>query len=169
MSHNHLSILDHDEIFARLKRMAYEIYENNYQQSEMLVIGIDQRGGFIAEKLVSFLSELSPIKVTLIDAEVDQSESLPGVSLSAELEDLTGKAILVVDDVLYSGFTMLSVVSILLQLEPSTIQTAVLIDRGHRKMPISADYVGLELSTTLHQHVSVRIDEDEEKAEVFLV
>ncbi|MCB0835359.1 MAG: phosphoribosyltransferase [Bacteroidetes bacterium] len=169
MSQNHLRILDHDEIFARLKRMAYEIYENNYQQSEMLVIGIDQRGGFIAEKLVSFLSELSPIKVTLIDAEVDQSESLPGVSLSAELEDLTGKAILVVDDVLYSGFTMLSVVSILLQLEPSTIQTAVLIDRGHRKMPISADYVGLELSTTLHQHVSVRIDEDEEKAEVFLV
>ena len=169
MSQNHLRILDHDEIFARLKRMAYEIYENNYQQSEMLVIGIDQRGGFIAEKLVSFLSELSPIKVTLIDAEVDRSESLPGVSLSAELEDLTGKAILVVDDVLYSGFTMLSVVSILLQLEPSTIQTAVLIDRGHRKMPISADYVGLELSTTLHQHVSVRIDEDEEKAEVFLV
>ena len=169
MSQNHLRILDHNEIFARLKRMAYEIYENNYQQSEMLVIGIDQRGGFIAEKLVSFLSELSPIKVTLIDAEVDQSESLPGVSLSAELEDLTGKAILVVDDVLYSGFTMLSVVSILLQLEPSTIQTAVLIDRGHRKMPISADYVGLELSTTLHQHVSVRIDEDEEKAEVFLV
>lgn len=169
MSQNHLRILDHNEIFARLKRMAYEIYENNYQQSEMLVIGIDQRGGFIAEKLVSFLSELSPIKVTLIDAEVDRSESLPGVSLSAELEDLTGKAILVVDDVLYSGFTMLSVVSILLQLEPSTIQTAVLIDRGHRKMPISADYVGLELSTTLHQHVSVRIDEDEEKAEVFLV
>ena len=169
MSQNHLRILDHNEIFARLKRMAYEIYENNYQQSEMLVIGIDQRGGFIAEKLVSFLSDLSPIKVTLIDAEVDQSESLPGVSLSAELEDLTGKAILVVDDVLYSGFTMLSVVSILLQLEPSTIQTAVLIDRGHRKMPISADYVGLELSTTLHQHVSVRIDEDEEKAEVFLV
>ena len=169
MSQNHLRILDHNEIFARLKRMAYEIYENNYQQSEMLVIARDQRGGFIAEKLVSFLSELSPIKVTLIDAEVDQSESLPGVSLSAELEDLTGKAILVVDDVLYSGFTMLSVVSILLQLEPSTIQTAVLIDRGHRKMPISADYVGLELSTTLHQHVSVRIDEDEEKAEVFLV
>lgn len=169
MSQNHLRILDHNEIFARLKRMAYEIYENNYQQSEMLVIGIDQRGGFIAEKLVSFLSELSPIKVTLIDAEVDRSESLPGVSLSAELEDLTGKAILVVDDVLYSGFTMLSVVSILLQMEPSTIQTAVLIDRGHRKMPISADYVGLELSTTLHQHVSVRIDEDEEKAEVFLV
>jgi pyrimidine operon attenuation protein/uracil phosphoribosyltransferase len=169
MSQNSLRILDQSEIHARLKRMAYEIYENNYHQTELIVIGIDERGGFIAEKLAALLEELSPLKIHLVDAEVDRSEAMAGVSFSAEWDELAGKPILVVDDVLYSGFTMLSVVSILLQLEPTTIQTAVLIDRGHRKFPVSADYLGLVLATTLHQHVSVRIAEDEANVEVFLV
>ena len=171
MSQDRLRILDQNEVSARLRRMAYEIYETNYDQDEIMVIGIDHRGGFIAEQLTDLLSELSPIEVNLIDAEVDRSSEGPsaGVSLAFDPNDLREKPVLVVDDVLYSGATMLNVVSILLQFEPSSIQTAVLIDRGHRKMPISPDYVGMELATTLHQHVSVDINIESGKAEAFLL
>ncbi|MCL4132713.1 UNVERIFIED_CONTAM: hypothetical protein GTU68_023847 [Idotea baltica] len=151
--------------------MAYEIYEANYLEEELLVIGIDERGGFLGEELVRSLHEISPLRVTFVSAILDRAEGIPsiGMDLSIEIEQLENRPIVVVDDVLYSGSTLLNVVAILFQSKPKTIQTAVLIDRGHRMMPISPDFVGLELATTLQQHVSVEIVPKENKAEAYLL
>ena len=155
MSSANVQILDQAAISARLRRMAYEIYEANYQEPELIVIGIDARGGFLAAELCAYLEKISPVPLTLVSSHLDRDSdnAAIGIELSADIEDLQGKTVVVVDDVLYTGRTLMNVVAILLHAGPRSIQAAVLIDRGHRSMPISPDYVGLELATTLQQHV----------------
>jgi len=154
MTTDKVQILDHVGIMARIKRMAYEIYEANFTAKKLILIGIDERGGFLANLLANYLREICPLKIQLLEAVLDrEAEEGIGITISADVAKLAGKHIVVVDDVLYSGFTLLNVVSILLQVGPGSIQTAILIDRGHRIMPVSADYVGIELATTLQQHV----------------
>lgn len=170
MTDNKLKILGQHAIFARLKRMAYEIYEANYKEEELIVIGIDERGGYLAQQLCAHLSEISSMNIHLIHANLDRSDPAGiGIDLSIEdVETLKAKTLIVVDDVLYTGNTMLNVVAILLQAGTRSIQTATLIDRGHRKMPVSPDFVGMELATTIHQHVIVEIDESNGNVQVFL-
>jgi len=164
-----IRILTHAAIHARVKRIVYEIYEKNYLEEKLVVIGIAQRGGYIAELLTKHLKEISSIQVVNVSAVPDRNtaSNWMSVSFSESLENLRGRVCLVVDDVLYTGRTMLHVVARLLEGGPSKIQIAVLIDRGHRSLPISPDYVGVELATTLRQHVTVTIGE-ENKVEAFL-
>lgn len=164
-------ILNQSAIHARIKRIAYEIYEANYSEVEVIIIGIDERGSFLADELCQNLREISPLRIISAQAEVDRSDAPQsiGLDLSIDLNSLRGKSVVVVDDVLYTGFTMLHVVSILLQAFPRSLHTAVLIDRGHRSLPISSDYVGLELATTIQQHVIVEIDAASGDAAAFLV
>lgn len=166
----HVPILDQVGIYARLRRMAYQIYEANFLEAELILIGIDQRGGFLARELVAYLEQICPIPLTLVQSQLDRvsdSESL-GIDLSIDIEDMKGKPLVVVDDVLYTGRTLLNVVAILLQAQPKSIQTAILIDRGHRSLPVAADFVGLELATTLHQQVTVEIDEPAGRIQAYL-
>ncbi|MDX2248090.1 MAG: phosphoribosyltransferase family protein [Bacteroidia bacterium] len=170
MSVTKVKILDQTAIFAKLKRMAYQIYEANYLEKEIYIMGIDERGGFLAKELADFLRELSNREIILVKAGLDRSESPGmGVSLSVDIEKLSGKAVVVVDDVLYSGVTMLNVVSILLQAGTKTIQVAVMIDRGHRLVPVSADFIGMELATTLQQHVSFETTGEKKEVSVYLL
>ncbi len=152
-------ILAHEGIQHRLRRMAYELYELHFQEEELLIIGIDQRGGHVAQVVFDYLAEISPLNLTYIEVHVDRTspEGL-GIDLSVELHELTGRPLIVIDDVLYTGTTLLNVVAILLMANPKSIKTAVLIDRGHRKLPVSSDVTGLELATTIHQEVRVVID-----------
>ncbi|WNJ16927.1 phosphoribosyltransferase family protein [Pontibacter sp. G13] len=170
MAVNKVRILDSQGIRARLKRMAFEIYEANYLEKELVVVGIDERGGYLAEQLVEALREISPLEVHYAPVQMDRGteDSDIGIELEFDFEEFAGKPIVVVDDVLYTGTTLLNVVAILLQAGPSTIQTAVLIDRGHRKFPVSSDFVGIELATTIQQHVSVVIAPEENHFEAFL-
>lgn len=171
MSNDQVKLLDHHQVAARLRRMAFEVYEANYQEQSLIIIGIDERGGHLADLLAKHLKEISPLSISLYHAHLDR-QSDPhaiGIDLSIEsIEALKDQPILVVDDVLYSGYTLLNVVAILLQAAPSSIQTAVLIDRGHRRMPVSSDFVGMILSTTIHQHVKVEIKPESNSAEAFL-
>ncbi len=171
MSSDHkIKILNQKSIMARLKRMAYEIYERNFQAEELVVIGIDTRGGYLGNLIVSYLREISSLNINYLMADIDR-ESDPisyGVDLGVGIEELAGKQVVVVDDVLYTGRTLLNVVAILLQAGPKTIQTAILIDRGHRSLPVSSDIVGFELATTIQQHVSVEIDHDAQRVNAYL-
>ncbi|MEZ4829736.1 MAG: phosphoribosyltransferase family protein [Bacteroidia bacterium] len=170
MSVHKVKILDHKAIFAKLKRMAYQIYEANYLEKKIYLIGIDERGGFLATELAAFLRALSPAEVILVTAQLDRSDAPGiGVSLSEPIRDLENQHVVVVDDVLYSGTTMLHVVSILLQANPRTIQVAVMIDRGHRLMPVSPDFVGMVLATTIQQHVSFETDSENSEVAVYLL
>lgn len=162
-------ILDSDAIRTRLRRMAYEVYERNYLEQGLTVIGIDERGGYLAQELVAYLRQVSDLDIQLVEAHPDRQPDSLGLDLQLDdLSELRDRVVLVVDDVLYTGWTMLHVVSILLQAAPKSIQTAVLIDRGHRQLPVSADMTGLLLATTIHQHVSVEIDPAAGRAEAFL-
>lgn len=167
-----VKILDQEAVEAKLLRMAYEIYESHYGQDRIILIGIDQRGGFLGERLLAHLNKISSLEITYIQASLDRQEndSLIGIDLGVEsLESLGSSHIVVVDDVLYSGTTLLNVISILLQARPASIQTAVLIDRGHRTVPVAADFTGMQLATTIQQHVQVTLDVKSQRAEAFLL
>lgn len=172
MKEDTVRILDQETVEAKLLRMAYEIYEAHYGEDHIILIGIDQRGGFLGERLLSHLKNISTLTITYLQASLDRQEndSLIGIDLGIEnLESLRNGHILVVDDVLYSGTTLLNVISILLQARPASIQTAVLIDRGHRTVPVAADFTGMQLATTIQQHVQVNVDTSSQRAEAFLL
>jgi len=157
-----LLILDHAAIEARIRRMAHEIYERNYTEQAVYIIGVEERGGYLADRLTACLREISPLRVTQARASLDRTDRagmvrLVPMKLSVEMEALHNHSAIVVDDVLYGGNTMLNVVAGLLPALPKSIQTAVLIDRGHRLMPIAPNFVGLELATSLQQHVSFEV------------
>lgn len=158
-----IKILDNASIHQRLKRIAYEVYESHYLEKELLVIGIDERGGKLAKLLSEQLKAISPLELTLIDSQLDRKSDPPGIGieLNIGLDELRNKPVLVVDDVLYTGTTLLNVVSILLYAYPKSIRTAILVDRGHRMLPVSADFTGLELATTFHQHVAFEMEGDD--------
>lgn len=170
MSGTKVKILNQSESAARLKRIAYEIYERNYLEDDIIIIGIDERGSYLAGEIAQYLEEISPLKVQLADANVDRSEesTVVGIDMSIGIEDLKEQVVIVVNDVLHTGITLMHVVAILLHAGPKMIQTAVLINRGHRVMPIDSDYVGMELATTIHQHIQVVVDEEKSGAEAFL-
>lgn len=158
-----LLILDHSAIETRLRRMAYEIYERNYAAESLVVVGVDIRGGYLAARVCAYLREIAPqIALETATATLQRQDkagivgNIP-VQLPLPLDALRGRTLLVIDDVLYGGNTLLNVVSCLLPALPARIETCVLIDRGHRLMPISPNYVGLELATSLQQHVAFRI------------
>ncbi|MBX7242799.1 MAG: phosphoribosyltransferase [Bacteroidia bacterium] len=155
-------ILSQPEIAAKLKRMTFEIYEQNFGEEEIILIGIEFRGGYLAEKTRELLSLVAPFRVYIYPSVIDREKTSGMMEIIGPggLPSLTGKTVIVIDDVLYSGRTLLSVVAQLLPLSPKRIQTMVLIDRGHRQMPVSPDYVGMELATTLQQHVSFEIQAD---------
>lgn len=172
MNTDTVRILDQEAVEAKLLRMAYEIFESHYGKDAIVLIGIDERGGFLGARLLSHLQNISNLTITFLQATLDRqdNDSLIGVDLGIEdLQDLAGKHIVVVDDVLYSGTTLLNVISILLQARPASIQTAVLIDRGHRLVPVAADFTGMQLATTIQQHVQVTLDKGTERAEAFLL
>lgn len=159
-----LSILDQPAIEARLRRMAYEIYERNFGETELVIVGIDARGGWLATKLTDYLRAISPLQVVQAAATLTRTEEvgkvrLVPVAFSADAAAFHDKIVVVVDDVLYGGNTMLNVVSALLPSLPKAIQTAVLIDRGHRLMPIAPNFVGMELATSLQQFVDFEVDD----------
>jgi pyrimidine operon attenuation protein/uracil phosphoribosyltransferase len=165
-----VKILDQSSVEAVLRRMAFQMYEKNYHAKGLVIVGVDQRGAYLASLLEAYLQEISDLETELYAVTIDRhpDSKVLGITLDGDLEGLTGKAVVLVDDVLYTGITLLNVVAIVLQSEPAIIQVAALIDRGHRMVPISPDFVGKELATTLHQRVTVVVDEPTASVEVFL-
>jgi pyrimidine operon attenuation protein / uracil phosphoribosyltransferase len=167
---NKIRILGDASIRTRLRRMAYELYEAHYEAEGLVVIGIDERGGYLAREMVAYLKKISELDITFVAARLDRTGQPVGIDLSmGDVSELKDQALVVVDDVLYTGSTLLNVVAILLHAAPASIRTVVLIDRGHRQFPISADILGLQLATTVHQHVSVEINPDDQQLEAFLL
>lgn len=169
METSKVRIMHHHAIQAKLRRMAYQIYEKNFEETELVFVGINTRGSHIAKRLIQLLEEISPLNLHFLHAE--KNEAGTGVELdpNAFQETIPNRTVIVVDDVLYSGGTMLSAVSQLMPFKPAKIRIAVLIDRGHRNYPLSPDYLGMDLATTLKQHVSVEVAADDSKVEAFLL
>jgi len=158
MTQNRTQILDHRQIEQKISRIAYQIYEANFEEKEIVVVGILKRGFAMAERVAKAVQEISDIPVQLVSIDMHH-QSANGMPESRDFDsDLDGKAVVLVDDVLNSGKTMIYAVRHILDYRVKTLITVVLIDRRHRTFPIRADYVGLTLATTMQEHISVEFE-----------
>lgn len=151
-------ILNKDNIKMKLERMALEIIENNIEESLIILVGIQENGSVIARNMEKLLKEYSSLEVQLVNLTINKKH--PGeVSLSRQL-DVTGKVIVLVDDVANSGKTILYSLKPFLDFHPKKIQTLALVERTHKIFPVNLDYKGLSVATTLQEHIYVEVENE---------
>ena len=160
------TVLDAGEIGRALKRIAHEIIEHNHGLENVVLLGIPTRGAFLSSRIEKFLTEIqSPVPVGTLDITLHRDDLrlraprplLPTLIPTGGIE---GKDVVLVDDVLYSGRTIRAALDALGEIgRPKTVQLAVLVDRGHRQLPIRADYVGKNIPTSASESVRVRLSE----------
>lgn len=160
-------ILEKAQIEQIIRRMAYEIYEQNFDAQKIFMAGIDVNGVRISEMIAAEMKAISEIPVELIKIDIDKNaQSQPVVSYSKE-PDLPNFTLIIVDDVLNSGRTMMYVMDPFLKMQVRKIQTAVLVNRTHKRFPIAVDFKGFELGTTIEEHIHVKLDDDEYSAYLY--
>ena len=157
-------ILDKKEIAHKLKRIAYQIYEANISEQQVIIAGIKSNGYTFAEKLKTAVEAISPIKVVLCKITMDKKNPIGTITTSLKPEVYQNKSLLVVDDVLHSGTTLIYAVKHFLEVPLKQIKTAVLVDRNHKKYPIKADYKGISLSTSINENVAVIFEKGDDRA-----
>jgi pyrimidine operon attenuation protein/uracil phosphoribosyltransferase len=148
-------ILNDDQIRSKLKRISYQILETNLQSSELIIAGIESNGYLIAKELKKILNKLSNIEVTLCKVKIDKKNPRKPIETSIGKELYSNKSIVLVDDVLNSGSTLIYGVKHFLETELLQFKTAVLVNRNHKKFPVKADFKGISLSTSLQSQVMV--------------
>ncbi|MCB9195315.1 MAG: phosphoribosyltransferase [Flavobacteriales bacterium] len=162
-------IIDNAKVKQKIERIAYEIVENNFEESELVLIGIAKRGYLFAEMVFEKVKAIGKQSVSLESLELNKDDvfDASAIKFSGDLISLEGKTVIVIDDVLNSGITLMYAVRYLLGAKIKKMNTAVLVDRRHRNFPIRADFAGMTLSTTLQEHIAV--DFSNGKVNVYLV
>lgn len=150
-------ILNHKEIQHKIKRIAFQIYESNVDEHEVVIAGIEKNGFILAKKLKATLESISDINPILCKVSLDKTNPISKISTSLKPADYTNKSIVLVDDVLNSGTTLIYSVKHFLNVPLKQFKTAVLVNRNHKKYPVKADFKGISLSTSLHEHVEVNL------------
>ena len=145
----------------KLRRMAYEILENNAGEQQLILAGIRESGSVIARAIQQQLQEISGdlLKTRLISISLDKKN--PGTVTLSESLAFDDQVIIVIDDVANSGRTLLYAMKPFLEFRPRKIESLVLVERSHKAFPVQADYTGLSLSTTLQEHIYVEVEGDE--------
>ena len=151
------TILSHKEIEHKIKRIAYQIYESNANETELIIAGIESNGYLLAKKIKNNLDKISSIKSTLCKVTIDKAEPTKPIKTSILKEDYTNKSIVLIDDVLNSGGTLIYGIKHFLDVPLKQFKTAVLVNRNHKKYPVKADFKGISLSTSLFEHVHVNL------------
>lgn len=170
-------ILDTEAVGRSLMRMAHEILEHNRSPEDLVIIGIRNRGAYLAERLADCIKKIDGkeipvgvLDITLYRDDLTLLSNQPIVHKTEINFDIQNKKIILVDDVLYTGRTIRCALSELIDFgRPKSIELAVLIDRGHRELPIRADYVGKNIPTALSEAIEVRLKEVDGKDEVVIV
>ena len=157
-------ILSNKQIAHKVKRMAYQVYESNVNEKEVIVAGIQKNGFLLAKKIKSEVEKISPIQVTLCEVLIDKKKPTNPIMTSLELSAFKNKSLLLVDDVLSTGTTLIYGVKHFLEVPLKQFKTAVLVDRNHKKYPVKADFKGISLSTSLNENVSVVFEKSSCKA-----
>ncbi|AVR43923.1 phosphoribosyltransferase [Christiangramia fulva] len=165
MSKN-LPILNQQQIKHKIRRIAYQIYESNVHEQEIIIAGIAKNGYLLAEKILKELQEISPLKATLCKVEINKKKPLEPVRTSLDSSEYKNKSIVLVDDVLNSGTTLIYGVRHFLEVPLKQFKTAVLVDRNHKKYPVKADFKGISLSTSLSETVKVNFEKNKESVEM---
>ena len=170
-------IMDKEAMERALARIAHEIVEKTKGTEDLVIIGIRNRGAYLAERIAAYIGRIEKIKVpvgildiTLYRDDLTTVAEQPQVHKTEIGFDIAGKKIVLVDDVLYTGRTIRAALDALIDFgRPRYIQLAVLIDRGHRELPIRTDYIGKNVPTALKETVQVRLKEVDGKDEVVIL
>ncbi len=157
-------ILTHDEIVHKIKRIAYQIYESNVDEKELILAGIENNGYVLAKKLKTVLKQISPIEPILCKVSIDKKNPINEITTSIPAEEYKNKSVILIDDVLNSGTTLIYGVKHFLNVPLKQFKTAVLVNRNHKKYPVKADFKGISLSTSLKEHINVVLDNNDFKA-----
>ena len=152
-------ILSAEVADKKLRRMALEVAEQNYNAKQLVLIGIKANGIVIAQKISSYLKEVFKGEIMILELSLDKKKP-SAISLNKKM-DFNGKTILLIDDVANSGRTMLYALKPLLEQLPEKIQTLALVERTHKTFPIDVDYTGLSVSTTTDEHIYVEVENGE--------
>lgn len=149
-------ILSHEEIQHKVRRIAYQIFETNVNEKEIIIAGIEGGGLNFAKKIQKALQKITDANVVLCKVSMDKKDPLTsGVKTSIPEKEYSDKSIVLVDDVLNSGTTLIYGVHHFLKTPLKQLKTAVLVNRNHKKYPVKADYKGISLSTSLQEHIEV--------------
>ena len=157
-------ILDHQAIQHKIRRIAYQIYESNAREKEIVLAGIMPNGYVFTERLAAVLEEISDIEITLCEVRMNKKEPLGTVTTSLPATAYTQKSVVLIDDVLNSGTTLIYGVKHFLEVPLKRFKTAVLVNRNHKKYPVKADFKGISLSTSLNESIEVRFETDNDSA-----
>jgi len=157
-----IQILDQAQIKQKIDRIAYQILEDCFDEKEIIIAGIASRGYVFAQKLEKVLCKISKIKCTLVEITLDKDSNNLVASTNIPVSQCKNKTIILVDDVLNSGRTLLYGLSVFLNIPTKKIRTAVLVDRSHKLFPISTDYAGYRISTVSQEHISVVFDKNKD-------
>ena len=153
MKKKQILILDQERISYKLRRMAYEIWERNSDEKEIILIGIEKGGKILADNLSEILKEISPLKIETISFHINK-KNLLNHAIDIE-ESLEGKTVILCDDVINSGKTVMYSMPAILSYDVKKIMVAVLVDRKHKSFPIASDIVGHTVATTIQDHIEV--------------
>jgi len=149
-------ILEHEQIALITKRFAHRLHEDHHAEKEIFLVGILDNGFVLAKRIAKHLEEVSKLKVHLMSISLDKARAY---SESAELSNdpklMSDKVVILIDDVLNSGRTLVHALGKILSYDARLVKTIVLVDRIHRSFPVKADHVGMSLSTTLQERVEV--------------
>ena len=175
MTQDHLKsvVMDEEEIERALTRMAHQILEKNKGASNVAFVGIVTRGDILAKRLADRIAQIEGVNVPLGRLDISfyrddfATYLTPEVHSTDILFDVDGRDVVLVDDVLYTGRTIRAALDALMDMgRPETVQLAVLVDRGHRELPIRADYVGKDIPSSKDENVRLFLEEADGKTEV---
>ena len=154
-------VLNADQVSQKIRRIAFEIYENNFSEKKIVLAGIDGQGYVFAKLLEKELKKISPLEVVLAKVSLDKLSPIQSeVKIDIPQKDFKKRSVILVDDVLNSARTLAYAMKPFLTSEIKRIEVAVLVNRSHTVFPITPTYTGYELATTLTDHVEVKLGKE---------
>lgn len=163
-----LLILNHQQIQQKIDRIAYQILEDNFEETEIVIAGILSQGSVIAKRIKAVLDKIAPFTITMINIQLDKDASTLQFTADTDINECSNKVVILVDDVLNSGKTLAYGFGVFLDVPLKKLRTVVLVDRNHKSFPVSTDFAGMALSTVIKQHVYVSLSETGEEDAVYL-
>lgn len=157
-------ILNDQQIQDKIRRIAYQIYESNTKEKEIILAGIQQNGYVLAQRIAKVLKDISPIEIKLCEVYIDKKKPRDDVSTSLDPSAYKNKSLILVDDVLNSGTTLIYAARHFLDVPLKRFKTVVLVNRNHKKYPIKADFKGISLSTSMQEHIYVEFHKEDSVA-----
>jgi pyrimidine operon attenuation protein/uracil phosphoribosyltransferase len=168
MSDKKLLILNQQQIQQKIDRIAYQILEDNFDETELLIAGMLPRGNYLAARLKKVLDEIAPFKSKLLTIDLDRNSTSLNAKIDFDLVECNNKVVILVDDVLNSGKALAYGFGVFLNAPLKKLRTVVLVDRNHKSFPVTTDYSGIALSTVIKQHVDVVLSETGAEDAVYL-